>query len=70
MPSIIKAMMVARKRAIKAANLSLGLLAGMKSRQYMSDKDYRALYESTYEVRNKIGVHIQELRDRFNLGID
>jgi hypothetical protein len=36
----------------------------------MTSENYLSLYEKTYEVRNQVGIYIQELRDRFNLGID
>ena len=58
------------KRGIKSANAALELLREMKSRSYLTTDRYRELYEQTYEVRNTLGLYIQELRDRFNLGID
>lgn len=58
------------KRAIQSANNALDLLMEMKSRPYFSTESYANLYESAYEVRNGIGLYIQELRDKFNLGID
>lgn len=58
------------KRGIKSANAALDLLREMKSRSYMRPAQYLDLYEQTYEVRNTVGLYIQELRERFNLGID
>lgn len=58
------------KRGIQAANHALELLREMKVKPYLSNTVYKELYESTYEVRNAVGLYIQELRDRFNLGID
>ncbi|MEM8486416.1 MAG: four helix bundle protein [Bacteroidota bacterium] len=58
------------KRGIKAANTALDLLREMKGRRYFTPAAYADLYERTYEVRNSVGLHIQDLRDRFNLGID
>ena len=58
------------KRGIAAANAALDLLQEQKHRPYMDADTYRSLYERTYEVRNQVGVYIQDLRDRFNLGID
>ena len=58
------------KRAIQAANVSLALLPEMKNRTYMTATRYRVLYEVVYELRNAIGIYIQELRDRFYRGID
>ncbi len=58
------------KRGIQAANAALELLLDMRGRPYLPDPTYLSLYEKTYEVRNQVGIYIQELRDRFNLGID
>ena len=58
------------KRGITAANAALELLRELKTRSYMREATYRDLYEHTYEVRNQVGVYIQDLRDQFNLGID
>ena len=58
------------KRAIQAANVSLALLPDMKPRDYMTAARYRTLYEMVYELRNAIGIYIQDLRDRFYRGID
>lgn len=58
------------KRGIQAANVALDLLSEMKPRPYFSTDEYKELYERTYELRNSVGLYIQEMRDRFNLGID
>ncbi len=58
------------KRGIQAANVALDLLSEMKPRPYFSKDEYKELYERTYELRNSVGLYIQEMRDRFNLGID
>ena len=58
------------KRAIKAANIALELLLEMKEQPYMQSGLYKPLYEQLYELRNETGIYIQNLRDRFNLGID
>ena len=58
------------KRGISAANAALELLREQKDRSYMDAETYQMLYEKTYEVRNQLGIYIQDLRDRFNLGID
>lgn len=58
------------KRALAAANAGLDLLREMKTASYMSETFYRALYEAVYDVRNDIGIHVQSLRERFNLGVD
>ncbi|MEX0746579.1 MAG: hypothetical protein WD275_01180 [Rhodothermales bacterium] len=58
------------KRALLAANSALDLLLEIKGALYMEQTFYRRIYEDTYEVRNRIGVHIQDLRGRFELGVD
>lgn len=58
------------KRGLADANAALDLLRQMKEASYMDTATYRHLSEHTFEVRNQLGVYIQELRARFNLGID
>ncbi len=58
------------KRALSAANEALDLLRRLKREPYFDPATYRPLYEQTYEVRNALGIYVQELRERFNLGID
>lgn len=58
------------KRALAAANAALALLFEMKHASYMAPERYRALYEQAYEVRNALGLYVQALRSRFDLGID
>jgi hypothetical protein len=58
------------KRALTAANSALQRLHQLKREPYMDRATYRALYEETYELRNALGLYVQDLRDRFNLGID
>ncbi|NND71531.1 MAG: hypothetical protein HKN43_08120 [Rhodothermales bacterium] len=58
------------KRALEAANISLSLLSEMKTGEYMSDEIFRELAENAYETRNALGLHVQSLRNQFNLGID
>lgn len=58
------------KRALNAANSALDLLREMKPAAYMEPDFYRNVYEQTYEVRNMLGLYVQDLRARFNLGID
>ncbi len=58
------------KRALSSANSALDLLREVKSAPYMKAPLYRIFYEECYELRNEIGVYVQELRGRFDLGID
>jgi hypothetical protein len=58
------------KRALAAANSALDLLREIKSAPYMDRTFYRKAYEDAFEVRNRLGVYIQDLRRRFDLGVD
>ena len=58
------------KRGLKAANQALDLLLEMKHVPYLPADVYRRLYEQAFEVRNELGLYVQDLRRRFDLGID
>lgn len=58
------------KRGLHVANTGLDLLHEMQDASYMDAGVYRKIYEHTYEVRNQVALYVQELRERFNLGID
>ena len=58
------------KRGLSDANAALDLLARMKPALYMDPATYRRLYEQAYEVRNALALYLQDLRDRFDLGVD
>lgn len=58
------------KRALVAANATLELLGELKFSGNMDATLYRSLYEETYELRNQIGIYVQDLRSRFDLGIE
>lgn len=58
------------KRALEAANTSLGLISEMKEAIYMSPEIYHQLSEMAYETRNALGIYVQDLREQFHLGID
>lgn len=58
------------KRSLREANEALDLLRLMKTEAYMDATTYRHLYEQVYEVRNGVALYVQELRERFDLGID
>lgn len=53
------------KRSLKAANSALDLLPDLKDESYMTPKEYRRFYERTYELRNAVGIYIQDLRADF-----
>jgi hypothetical protein len=58
------------KRALTAANTALDLLRDLKTAPCMDPASYRILYEQAFELRNEIGLYVQELRGKFDLGID
>jgi len=58
------------KRALASANAGLSLLHDMREAPYMEEETYARLYEETFEVRNDVGLYVQALRERFELGID
>ncbi len=58
------------KRGLAAANAALDQLRELKNEPYLTLPHYRRLYEHTFEVRNELGLYIQDLRERFDLGID
>lgn len=58
------------KRGLAAANSALDQLHELKRVAYLDDARYRRFYEQTFEVRNELGLYVQDLRARFNLGID
>jgi hypothetical protein len=58
------------KRALAAANAALELLHELRPAGYVDAELYRSFYEDTYEIRNQVGVYVQDLRWRFDLGIE
>lgn len=58
------------KRGLAAANSALDQLRELKTASYMEPERYQHLYEQIYELRNELGLYVQELRARFNLGVD
>ncbi|MBD3617090.1 MAG: hypothetical protein HUJ22_11020 [Gracilimonas sp.] len=58
------------KKALKCANHGLELLQGFKKKNFFTKKQYQELHASLFELRNDIGIYIQELRDQFKLGLE
>lgn len=58
------------KKALKSSNLGLALLQSQKSEEYFSTEVYSNYHERIFEIRNDIGVYVQELRDRFYNRLD
>lgn len=58
------------KRGLHAANEALYLLKYLKKEPFLSESAYFSLYERLFEIRNQLGIYVQTLRERFDLGID
>lgn len=58
------------KRALLSANAALELLREIRPSGYVDAAFYQSLYEETYELRNQTGIYVQELRRRFDLGVE
>ncbi|MEX1063673.1 MAG: hypothetical protein WEC12_08715 [Balneolaceae bacterium] len=58
------------KKGLYCANNALQLLQKQKKAPYMSPVTYRKLHNRLFDLRNDIGIYIQELRDRFNFGLE
>lgn len=58
------------KRGLGAANTALSLLHELRGVPYLDEAMYARLYEETFEVRNEVGLYVQDLRRRFELGVD
>ena len=58
------------KRALADANAALDLLRQLKAAPFMDAATYRRLVERAFELRNALGLYVQHLRERFDLGID
>jgi hypothetical protein len=58
------------KRALEAANRALQALQHFRAEPFMLEADYQRLYEQGFEVRNALGLHVQQLREMFERGVD
>lgn len=58
------------KKALKCANLTLALLEAQKKESYFTEIGYGNFHAILFELRNDIGVYVQELRDRFYNRLD
>ncbi len=64
-PEYIGANIAYSKKALKCSNLGLALLQAQKTEEYFTEPFYSDFHERIFELRNDIGVYVQELRDRF-----
>lgn len=61
---------VFNKKALGHANTAMGLFQDMKKASYMTRREYYYLHERLFDLRNEIGLYVQELRERFEQGFD
>lgn len=53
------------KKALAYANTSLEMLQNMKKARLMKQSRYSEVHQRLFELRNDIGIYVQELRERF-----
>ena len=62
---------VYNKKALYCANDALHILEdNLKKAPFMSNSHYIKLHERLFELRNDIGIYVQELRERFRMGFE
>lgn len=69
-PEYIGANIAYSKKALNNANRALEIMQNLKKKSLFQKKDYIDFHEKLYELRNDIGIYIQELRDQFRLGLE
>lgn len=57
------------KKALSSANRALSIMQQLKKKSLFQKKSYMIFHAELFEVRNDIGIYIQELRDQFHLGL-
>ena len=58
------------KKALTKANEALNILYTMKKDPLLPQREYLSFSRNLFEIRNETGVYVQELRDRFKMGLD
>lgn len=58
------------KKALASANHALQLLQDLKKKSLFAKKEYLEFHSVLFELRNDIGIYIQELRDQFRFGFE
>lgn len=53
------------KKALSYANSALSSLRSQKDASYMKKGEYSMLHENIFELRNDIGIYVQDLREQF-----
>ncbi len=67
-PEYIGANIAYSKKALASANRALELMPSLKKRSLLQKKEYLDFHAELFELRNDIGIYVQELRDQFHLG--
>lgn len=58
------------KKSLASANEALHYLQNMKKEPFIVKAVYAKFHGRLFEIRNDIGIYVQELRDRFILGME
>ncbi|MEX0945498.1 MAG: hypothetical protein WDZ38_07450 [Balneolaceae bacterium] len=58
------------KKALMSANEALLYLQKIKSESFIPASHYSGFHRRLFEIRNDIGIYVQELRDRFLTGLE
>ncbi len=58
------------KKALYSANQALNYLQKMKREPFIVPSIYSKLHSRLFEIRNDIGIYVQELRERFQMGME
>lgn len=58
------------KKSLNFANQSLEMIQKLRKKPCFNKQTYAEFHSRLFELRNDIGIYIQELRDRFNTSID
>ena len=58
------------KRALFFANAALNLLQELKGYKHFDHNAYSDFHVRLFEIRNDIGIYVQDLRDRFKYGFE
>lgn len=58
------------KKALFSSNEALDRLQKMKNNSHFSRETYGDFHSRLFEIRNDIGIYVQELRDKFRFGIE
>jgi hypothetical protein len=67
---VLGANIVYTRKALKLANTSLETLGKLKTAPFMDSKTYQQIHAELHELRNDVGVYLQQLRERFELGLE